>query len=236
MSSNRDYYDQFAPSYEAHRHEGYHRLIDDLESKLIERYGAGGDIFEAGCGTGLLLERATRFARSCTGLDLSAGMLQTARERNLPVVQGSITDLPLPDAAFDLVYSMKVLAHIEPIESAVAELARITRPGGHVLLEFYNPYSLRYLAKKLAGPGSIAPGTNEADVFTRFDSPAQARSYLPPELEFVSLAGVRIFTPAASVFRFPSLGALVSRAEHTLCEAPILRKFGGFIILVARKR
>ena len=75
---------------------------------------------------------------------------------------------------------MKVLAHVPPIERAVAELARLVRPGGHLLLEFYNPLSLRYLAKRLGGPGSIAgDGTDESHVYTRFDRLDRARSYLP---------------------------------------------------------
>src|SRR3954454_427266 len=157
--TTQDYYDRFSATYEAERHHGYHRLIDELELGLIRKYGAGRDVFEAGCGTGLLLKEAAAVARSAVGLDLSRGMLGPARARGLKVVQGSVTHVPLPSQSFDLVYSMKVLAHIPPIEAAVAELARLTRPGGHLLLEFYNPLSLPYLAKRLGGPGRIAEGT-----------------------------------------------------------------------------
>src|SRR6516162_10384399 len=173
--STQTYYDRFAAGYEAERHHGYHRLIDELELELVRKYGAGRDVFEAGCGTGLLLREAAGFARSAVGLDLSRGMLGPARQRGLRVVQGSLTDVPLPTAAFDLVYSMKVLAHVPPIARAVAELARLCRPGGHLLLEFYNPLSLRYLAKLVAGPGRIAEATTESDVFTRFDTLGRAR-------------------------------------------------------------
>jgi SAM-dependent methyltransferase len=235
--STQTYYDRFAAGYEAERHHGYHRLIDELELELVRRYGAGKDVFEAGCGTGLLLREAAGVARSAVGLDLSRGMLRPAQARGLRVVQGTLTDLPLPSASFDLVYSMKVLAHVPPIERAVAELARLVRPGGHLLLEFYNPLSLRYLAKRLGGAGQIAvDGTTEKDVFTRFDRLARARSYLPPELEVVGMRGVRIFTPTSGVFAFPPLGRLFSWAEHAACDAPLLRNFGGFLILIARKR
>ena len=94
-------------------------------------------------------------------------------------MQGSLTDVPLPSASFDLVYSMKVLAHVPPIERAVAELARLVRPGGHLLLEFYNPWSLRYLAKRAGRPRPHRrDGTDESHVFTRFDTLA-ARAVLP---------------------------------------------------------
>src|SRR5215470_15284920 len=199
--TTQTYYDRFSTTYEAERHHGYHRLIDELELDLVRRYGAGKDVFEAGCGTGLLLREAAEVARSALGLDLSRGMLAPARARGLTVVQGSLTDVPLPSESFDLVYSMKVLAHVPPIERAIAELSRLVRPGGHLLLEFYNPMSLRYLAKRLGGPGAIAAGTTENDVYTRYDTLARARSYLPPGVELVGVRGVRVVTPTSRVFQ-----------------------------------
>jgi ubiquinone/menaquinone biosynthesis C-methylase UbiE len=236
LRSTQIYYDRFSGSYERERHRGYHRLIDDLELELVRRYGAGRDILEAGCGTGLLLAEAARVARSAIGLDLSRGMLARARERGLRVVQGSLTQIPLPDASVDLVYSMKVLAHVPPIRQAVAELARVTRPGGHLLLEFYNPRSLRYLAKLVGGAAPIAEGTTDRDVYTRYDTVGTARGYLPPNVEFVSLRGVRVLTPTSHVFRLPLVRSLFEQAERFACDLPGLRNLGGFLILVARKR
>ncbi len=234
--TTQTYYDRFAAGYEAERHHGYHRLIDELELDLVRKYGAGRDVFEAGCGTGLLLRETATFARAAVGLDLSRGMLLPARARGLRVVQGSLTDVPLPGASFDLVYSMKVLAHVPPIERAIAELARLVRPGGHLLLEFYNPWSLRALAKRVGGPGHIAAGTTENDVYTRYDTLARARGYLPPELELVGVRGVRVVTPTSKVFALAPLGRLFTWAERAACDAPLLRNLGGFLVLIARKR
>jgi SAM-dependent methyltransferase len=230
------YYDRFATTYEAERHHGYHRLIDELELDLIRQYGAGRDVFEAGCGTGLLLRETALLARTAVGLDLSRGMLAVARDRALRVVQGSLTDVPLPSASVDLVYSMKVLAHVPPIERALAELARLVRPGGHLLLEFYNPYSLRYLAKRVGGPARIAAGTTDHDVFTRYDTVDKARSYLPAGVDLVGVRGVRILTPTSRVFALPPVGRLFGWAERATCDLPLLRHLGGFLILIARKR
>jgi ubiquinone/menaquinone biosynthesis C-methylase UbiE len=236
LRSTQSYYDRFSPSYERERHRGYHRLIDDLELELVRRYGTGRDIFEAGCGTGLLLAEAARVGRSAVGLDLSRGMLERARERGLSIVQGSLTQVPLPDACVDLVYSMKVLAHVPAIREAIAELARITRPGGHLLLEFYNPRSLRYLAKVLGGAAPIADGTTDRDVYTRYDTSTTARSYLPASLEYVGTRGVRVVTPSSQVFKIPGLATLFEKAERLACDLPGLRELGGFQILIARKR
>ncbi|HEX3695988.1 MAG TPA: class I SAM-dependent methyltransferase [Polyangia bacterium] len=236
VPTTQDYYDRFSSIYEKERHHGYHRLIDELELDLVRRYGAGRDVFEAGCGTGLLLRETARVARSAVGLDLSRGMLGAARGRGLRVVQGSLTDVPLPTASVDLVYCMKVLAHIPPVEKALAELGRLVRPNGHLLLEFYNPYSLRYLAKRLGKPGHIASGTTERDVFTRYDTIDKARSYLPPDLEVIGLRGVRVVTPTSRVFDVAPMARLFSWAERAACDVPGLRNLGGFVILVARKR
>jgi ubiquinone/menaquinone biosynthesis C-methylase UbiE len=236
LRSTQQYYDRFATTYERERHHGYHRLIDDLEMELVRRYGTGLDVLEAGCGTGLLLDETARVARNAIGLDLSRSMLGLAQHRGLPVVQGSLTALPLPDQSVDLVYSMKVLAHVPPIREALAELARVVRPGGHLLLEFYNPRSLRYLAKLMGGAAPIAEGTTDRDVYTRYDTLQTARSYLPDSVEFIGVRGVRVVTPFSQVFRIPALAALFERAERAVCDWPVLCGLGGFLILIARKK
>jgi len=55
-------------------------------------------------------------------------------------VHGSVTDLPFADEEFDLASSFKGLAHVERIECAIAEMARVVRPGGRVVvLEITTP-------------------------------------------------------------------------------------------------
>ena len=232
---NRSYYDDFSNWYERERGAGYHQMLDDLELACVERYGRGKDILEAGCGTGLLLERAEGFAGSASGVDLSAGMLSKARERGLEVVQGSVTQLPYRNESFDLVYSVKVLAHVEDIEMALAEMARVTRPGGYVLAEFYNPRSLRYLIKSLKSPTAISAATNDEAVYTRYDDVAQIRRYLPASLTWEGSRGVRIVTPVSHVHKVPVLGAAFRAAENALADAPWARNFGGFLIAILRK-
>ncbi len=232
---NRTYYDEFADWYERERGRGYHQMLDDLEVSLVERYGRGADVLEAGCGTGLILERIAGFAARARGVDLSAGMLGKAKARGLDVVQASITSLPYADDSFDLVCSFKVLAHIADIRGALSEMARVTRPGGFVLAEFYNPLSLRYLVKRLKRPTAISDKNHDEAVYTRYDTPARIRSYLPETLAWETARGVRIATPAASLHRVPGLGRLLARTEAVLADAPLLRNLGGFLIAVTRK-
>ena len=119
---NRDYYDQFAAWYENERGHGYHRMLDDLETEVVRRYGEDKDLLEVGCGTGLILGRAREFARRAVGIDLSGGMLAKAASRGLEVAQGSATELPIASASVDVAYSFKVLAHVPDIRSAMAEM------------------------------------------------------------------------------------------------------------------
>lgn len=236
MLDNRTYYDTFSDWYERDRHRGYHKLIDDLQVELISPACAGRDVLEVGCGTGALLHRVAPLARRAVGIDISAGMLETAVERGLCVAQGDATSLPFASASFDVVYSFKVLAHIREIEMATAEVARVLRPGGRAFLEFYNRRSLRYLAKRAGGPGKVASDTHEGEVFTRWDSPAESVGHLPSELDVVDRHGVRVVTPAAVVHRVPVLAGLFRRAEWFWRDRRPLRHFGGFYVLECVRR
>jgi SAM-dependent methyltransferase len=133
------------------------------------------------------------------------------------------------------VCSFKVLAHVPDITLALAELARVTRPGGYLALEFYNPLSLRYLAKALAGPQRISEDRTEADVYTRWDAPYTIPKLLPPSLELEDFRGVRVVTPAAFVHKLPIVRGVVSAAERRAVRSP-LRYFGGFLLAILRKR
>lgn len=232
--SNEAYYDEFSAWYEKERHDGYHALIDDLESDLASRYAAGGRVLEVGCGTGLILRRVAPLAAEAVGIDISPGMLAQAAARGLNVVQGSATELPFDDASFDLVYSFKVLSHVEDIDRALAEMTRVTRPGGRLLLEFYNPWSLRWLAKRLRA-GRISDATTEAAVYTRYDSLPSLRRRLPPALTLEGVHGVRVFTPHAAAHRVPGLRTVLSALEWRARDNP-LRYFGGFLVLNLSRR
>jgi ubiquinone/menaquinone biosynthesis C-methylase UbiE len=236
--ANRAYYDAFSERYEVHRGDndpgGYHDLLDELESGFVRRFGAGASILEVGCGTGLVLERLARFAERVRGVDLSPGMLQKARARGLDVTEASATALPFEDGSFDVTCSFKVLAHVPDVSGALREMARVTRPGGTVIAEFYNPWSVRALVKRFGPPGAVAEGAHERNVFTRFDSPADVRRLTPAGCKLVASRGVRIVTPAAAVFRVPGVRELFRGAERALCDSP-LRLFGGFWIAALRK-
>jgi ubiquinone/menaquinone biosynthesis C-methylase UbiE len=232
-SNSRAYYDEFSSRYEQRRGQnvpgGYHDLLDHLESSFVAKFGTGKDVLEVGCGTGLVLNRIRAFARTAKGIDLSEGMLEHARQRGLDVQQGSATALPFESDSFDVTCSFKVLAHIPDIAGALSEMARVTRPGGMILAEFYNPRSIRGLLRALGPKRRIGKSRKEDDVFTRFDTPEEVRTLTPPGCTFRTARGVRIITPAARVVDTPLLGRVFYRAEEALADGP-LGRFAGFYI------
>lgn len=238
-SANQRYYDAFAKNYEAQRGSrsrgGYHELVDELEAEFVRRFATGKDVLEVGCGTGLVLSRIAGFARCARGVDLSPRMLDLARDKQLDVQLASATDLPFEDDTFDVSCSFKVLAHIEDIEKALSEMTRVVRPGGYVIAEFYNPWSLRALIKRLGPARRIAEGVDEGHVFTRYDSPAMAERLLPPHCRKVAARGVRILLPSALLMRVPLLDRAFWLAEQRLCDTA-LSQFGGFWIGAFQKQ
>lgn len=91
-------------------------------------------LLDAGCGSGRTLDELARYGIA-SGIDSSAWAVAAARGRgHHRVRQGSIELLPYPDATFDLVTCLDVLEHLPDDARALAELLRVTAPGGHLLL------------------------------------------------------------------------------------------------------
>jgi SAM-dependent methyltransferase len=90
-----------------------------------------------------------------TGVNIDRGSTEaTARALrvfSLPGValQGDATSLAFPDGAFDVVYSFGVLHHIPEVERAVAEIHRVLKPGGELLVMLYNRSSINYVVEIL---------------------------------------------------------------------------------------
>jgi ubiquinone/menaquinone biosynthesis C-methylase UbiE len=103
-----------------------------------------GSALDVGCGTGALATRLAGAGYEVVGLDPSEGMLRVLEERTSRVraVRGSGTSIPFPDGSFDLVLSVAVMHHIaaaEDVRRTLAEMVRVTSPGGRVLVWDHNP-------------------------------------------------------------------------------------------------
>jgi SAM-dependent methyltransferase len=67
-------------------------------------------------------------------LDISAPALAKLRARGAQVALGKVNSLPFADGAFDLVCALDIIEHVEDDDSALAELSRVARPGGVLLI------------------------------------------------------------------------------------------------------
>ena len=237
LKQTKTYYEQFSKHYESRRHAGYHALLDDLESGMIKKYGQQKKVLEVGCGTGLIMQRVQSEVQSVVGVDLTYGMASQARDKGFRVFQATATALPLPSESFDLTYSFKTLAHVPQIKKAVEEMARVTKPGGVVVAEFYNRFSIRalrwFFRKKLIS--LLRPKKmTEKDIFTRYDSLEEIKSYLPKNVHIKAIEGAIVWTPLAVFFKIPLIAQLLHWLE-TRCRGGVMKYFSGFLTLVLEK-
>jgi ubiquinone/menaquinone biosynthesis C-methylase UbiE len=132
---------------------------------------------DAGTGTGALAFALAPLVREVVGVDVVPELLEQARARagsvpNVTFLEGDITRLPFERAAFDLVGTLRTLHHVGRPELAIAELARVTRPGGAVLV-----------VDQIAPNDPLA--AFELDRFERARDPTHTRTL--PDVDFTQL-------------------------------------------------
>jgi SAM-dependent methyltransferase len=116
-----------APEFVGPRHELRERLLLDLFLSALP----GPEVLDAGAGQGTMAARLERLGYQVTGTDVSEAAVEALRARlSGPVAEASINHLPFDDESFDGAVVGEVLEHIEDDRGALAELARVLRPGG----------------------------------------------------------------------------------------------------------
>jgi SAM-dependent methyltransferase len=106
---------------------------------LGERSVRGARALDVGCGFGRWTRWLARHGADVVGVDPTEGMLEAARRVSAPTIQYrrmSATALEFPDDSFDLVTCITVVQHLDPSEQelAIAEMTRVLRPGGEVVV------------------------------------------------------------------------------------------------------
>ncbi|MFI5936685.1 class I SAM-dependent methyltransferase [Actinoplanes sp. NPDC051494] len=107
--------------------------------------GPGTRVLDVGCGSGDFLAYAGKHGLLTSGADPAPGMLALARPRADEVREAGASSLPWPDSTFDLVTAFNSLQFAEDIDDGLAEMARVTRPGGHIAVANWAERSLNDL-------------------------------------------------------------------------------------------
>jgi SAM-dependent methyltransferase len=135
----------------------------DFSNRIHGYTGARGKrVLDVGCGNGYVLAQYARHGAEVHGIDLTETALSLSRRRfELAGLSGTFqrTDgdtIPYPDATFDIVCSMGVLHHIEDPRPMLAEMRRVLRPGGEIIVMMYHRHSWKHLVvhplKRLLDP------------------------------------------------------------------------------------
>ena len=102
--------------------------------------GAGEKVLDLAAGTAVSTVELANSGAWCVAADFSVGMLGAGQARKVPKVAGDATCLPFADNAFDAVTISFGLRNVAERDTALAEMARVTRPGGRlVVCEFSTP-------------------------------------------------------------------------------------------------
>ncbi|MBL8536633.1 MAG: class I SAM-dependent methyltransferase [Hyphomonadaceae bacterium] len=98
---------------------------------------------DLGCGEGRFCRMLARHGVDAAGIDPTARFIEAARERHPDgrYLQSAGERLPFADAAFDLTISYLSLIDIAELDRAVAEMVRVTRPGGALLIANLNSFN-----------------------------------------------------------------------------------------------
>ena len=94
----------------------------------------GRRVLDVGCGIGMYTAAFLRETPHVFGVEIERERALEARERAAGVVQSPGERLPFADAAFDVVFSHEVLEHVTDDRACVAEMVRVVRPGGRIVV------------------------------------------------------------------------------------------------------
>lgn len=189
---------------------------------------------DAGCGAGLLAAGLAELGYRVDAMDSSAEMRGVATEHltargladRVSIAAGDVHSLEWADATFDLSAALGVIPWLHTPASAVRELARVTRPGGHVLITADNRHRLTHLLDPQYNPGlaRIRPAVGDWLRARGLRGPRPTivteRRYTPSEMDdFFAAAGlvpVRRATVGFGQFTLLGRGVLPRSRERTV--------------------
>jgi ubiquinone biosynthesis O-methyltransferase len=203
-------------------------LEQDLVAELVGRLD-GRCVLDVGCGDGALAEALARAGAQVTGIDADPHMLAAARERlaaarlEAALLQADAQAQPFGDARFDVVVAVTVLCLLHQPERALAEMARVLKPGGRLVIGELGRWSWWAAWRRVRG-------------WLGHPTWCAARFWTPRELQrLVTAAGLEVRTLRAAVFYPPFAPAAGVLAPLDPWLGRRLAIGGAFLALLATK-
>jgi SAM-dependent methyltransferase len=189
----------------------------DARVPLVEAVAAARPtrILEVGCGWGELAEWVGReTGAEVVAVDLSPRMVELARERGVDARIGDVQALPFADGEFDVAIAAWMLYHVPDLDRGIAELARVLRPGGRLVVATNSRFHLLELRELVgSGPSTLKFSREDGDEHLGRQFAQVARVDLDGRLEFADRAEVEGYV-RASISMSPFVANLPAAIEE----------------------
>jgi len=164
-------YDSFAEAYSAENEASLLNAYYERPAMLaLAGDVAGRRILDAGCGSGPLSAALRDRGATVTGFDKSAGMVELARRRLGDGADLQVAELggplPFPDREFDDVIASLVLHYLEDWGPALAELRRVLKPGGRLLVSVEHPFAITLMHLQAGREADYFATSNRTEEYT----------------------------------------------------------------------
>jgi SAM-dependent methyltransferase len=211
----------------------------------------GKDVLEVGSGTGVHARLLAEAGARLTAIDLTPTAVELTRRRlelhdlDAIVCEADAEELPFADGSFDFVWSWGVIHHPAHTERAIAEIARVLRPGGRAALMVYHRSSITYwiqyqLIRGVLGGRLLRQ--RPAEIADRYSDGVIARHYTRDELtallapwfdgiETRVMGQLGEAVPLSAKLRRP-----VERLVPVALRERVLRRWGWFLFASATRR
>lgn len=192
--------------WEAHAEWWQRQFTDGVDPEYTEQIlpliaqhlPTAGRMIDVGCGEGQVARVAAELGLDVLGVDPALSQVLVARERagGPTYVQGSATDLAVEDASADVVVACLVFEHIADVDTALAEVSRVLRPGGRFLFLLNHPLlqtpGSGWIDDQILDPPEqywrIGPYLTEADTIEEVEHDVFIRFYHRPLHRYLNAA------------------------------------------------
>src|ERR1039458_374646 len=139
-------HDKWESKYRTRTNERFYELVFDELARLVPRHRTTTTFLDAGCGIGAHSSRLARRGFIVEAVDFSDVVIERARanvasqglKARISVHQADLLELPFEAETFDHALCWGVLMHVPDVSAALSQLARVTRPGGAIVINEIN--------------------------------------------------------------------------------------------------